>query len=137
MTLVPNSSLGIQNTSSLLTGSFHVRERTVRDPNRPHVVDSRPRIDHRWLITVWTRHMEKLERKSLDQRKFSRAIGTESLSRRASGIAFKRRPSSSRTRLLHFDPIPLGVGTRHGYEPHGPWPAWGSSRCFRRNSRSC
>src|SRR3989449_8402709 len=60
MTLVPNSSLGIQNTSSLLTGSFHIRERTVRDPNRPHVVDSRPRIDHTWLIAVWTRHMEKL-----------------------------------------------------------------------------
>src|SRR5438445_13286214 len=59
MTLVPNSSLGIQNTSSLLTGSLHLRERTVRDPDRPHVVDSRPRIDHTWLITVWTRHMEK------------------------------------------------------------------------------
>src|SRR5437879_8867505 len=59
MTLVPNSSLGIQNTSSLLTGSFHIRERTVRDPNRPHVVDSRPRIDHTWLIAVWTRHMEE------------------------------------------------------------------------------
>src|SRR5205809_5224881 len=29
------------------------------------------------------------------------------------------------------------VGMRHGYEPHGPWPAPGSSRCFRRNSRSC
>src|SRR5439155_26516392 len=72
MTLVPNSSLGIQNTSSLLTGSSHLRVLTVRDPNRPHVVDSRPRIDHRWLITVWTRHMEKLGRKSLDQRKFSR-----------------------------------------------------------------
>src|SRR2546422_2916322 len=60
MTLVPNSSLGIQNTSSLLTGSFHIRERTVRDPNRPHVVDSRRRIDHRWLIAVSTRHMENL-----------------------------------------------------------------------------
>src|SRR2546428_242180 len=59
MTLVPNSSLGIQNTSSLLTGSLHLRERTVRDPDRPHVVDSRPRIDHTWLITVWTRRMEK------------------------------------------------------------------------------
>src|SRR5947209_12495611 len=59
MTLVPNSSLGIQNTSSLLTGSLHLRERTVRDPDRPHVVDSRPRIDQRWLITVWTRRMEK------------------------------------------------------------------------------
>ena len=22
--------------------------------------------------------------------------------------------------LLQFDPIPLGVGTRHGYEPNGP-----------------
>src|SRR5439155_25543105 len=128
MTLVPNSSLGIQNTSSLLTGSSHLRARTVRDPNRPHVVDSRPRIDQTWLIAVWTRHMEKPGRKSLDQRKFSRAIGTESLSRRASGIASKRRRSSSRTRLLQFDPIPLGVGTRHGYEPNGPWPARGSSR---------
>src|SRR5437899_12938894 len=59
MTLVPNSSLGIQNTSSLLTGSLHLRERTVRDPDRPHVVDSRPRIDQRWLMTVSTRHMEK------------------------------------------------------------------------------
>src|SRR3989442_2512166 len=59
MTLVPNSSLGIQNTSSLLTGPLHLRERTVCDPNRPHVVDSAPRIDQRWLITVWTRHIEK------------------------------------------------------------------------------
>src|SRR5438093_6128347 len=60
MTLVPNSSLGIQNTSSLLTGSLHLRERTVCDRNRPHVVDSRPRIDQRWLIAVWTRHMENM-----------------------------------------------------------------------------
>src|SRR2546425_5669361 len=60
MTLVPNSSLGIQNTSSLLTGSLHLRERTGRDPDKPHVVDSSPRIDQRWSITVWTRHMEKL-----------------------------------------------------------------------------
>src|SRR5256885_14823849 len=60
MTLVPNSSLGIQNTSSLLTGSSHIRVLTVRDPNRPHVVDSRPRIDQTWLIAVRTRHMEKL-----------------------------------------------------------------------------
>src|SRR5436309_5548986 len=59
MTLVPNSSLGIQNTSSLLTGSSHLRGRMVRDPNRPHVVDSRPRIDQRWLIAVGTRLMEK------------------------------------------------------------------------------
>src|SRR2546425_8617444 len=60
MTLGPNSSLGIQNTSSLLTGSLHLRERTGRDPDKPHVVDSSPRIDQRWSITVWTRHMEKL-----------------------------------------------------------------------------
>src|SRR5437899_12550776 len=33
---------------------------TVRDPDRPHVVDSRPRIDHTWLITVWKSHMESL-----------------------------------------------------------------------------
>src|SRR5436305_12562579 len=59
MTLVPNSSLGIQNTSSLRTRSLHLRERTVRDPDRPHVVDSPPRIDHRWLIAVRTRHMER------------------------------------------------------------------------------
>src|SRR5436309_15513046 len=31
---------------------------TVRDGERPHVVDSSPRIDQRWLITVWTSHME-------------------------------------------------------------------------------
>src|SRR2546425_9574949 len=58
MTLVPNSSLGIQNTSSLRTRPSHLRVLTTRDPNRPHVVDSRPRIDHTWLIAVWTRHME-------------------------------------------------------------------------------
>src|SRR2546430_14568253 len=61
MTLVPNSSLGIQNTSSLLRIPSHIRVPTARDPDRPHVVDSRPRIDHTWLIAVWTRHMEKLE----------------------------------------------------------------------------
>ncbi len=33
---------------------------TTRDLNRPHVVDSGPRIDQTWLIAVWTRHMEKL-----------------------------------------------------------------------------
>src|SRR5207247_11455834 len=33
--------------------------------------------------------------------------------------------------------FPRGVGTRHGYEPNGPWPARGSPRCFGRNSRSC
>src|SRR5947207_14381514 len=33
--------------------------------------------------------------------------------------------------------FPLGGWTRHGYEPRGPWPAPGSSRCFRRNSRRC
>src|SRR2546422_8127599 len=57
MTLVPNSSLGIQNTSSLRTRPSHLRLLTGRDSNRPHVVDSRPRIDHTWLIAVWTRHM--------------------------------------------------------------------------------
>src|SRR5437879_4583892 len=59
MTLVPNSSLGIQNTSSLRTRPSHLRVLTTRDSNRPHVVDSRPRIDHTWLIAVWTRHMEE------------------------------------------------------------------------------
>src|SRR5205807_1480041 len=72
MTLVPNSSLGIQNTSSLRTRSSHIRVLTTRDPDRPHVVDSRPQIDQRWCITVRTCHMEKIGRKSLDQRKFSR-----------------------------------------------------------------
>src|SRR5437870_12584150 len=59
MTLVPNSSLGIQNTSSLPTRCSHLRVPVVRDPDRPHVADSRPRIDHTRLIVVWTRHMEK------------------------------------------------------------------------------
>src|SRR5438034_9041621 len=66
MTLVPNSSLGIQNTSSLRTRSSHLRVPTARDPNRPHVVDSRPRIDQRWLITVRTLRMENLRAESLD-----------------------------------------------------------------------
>src|SRR5216110_1087754 len=65
MTLVPNSSLGIQNTSSLRTRSSHLRVPTARDPNRPHVVDSRPRIDQRWLITVRTLRME-IRAESLD-----------------------------------------------------------------------
>src|SRR5207247_3791511 len=125
MTLVPNSSLGIQNTSSLLTRSLHLRERTVRDPDRPHVVDSPPRIDHRWLIAVWTRHMEKLGRKSLDQRKFSRRYRNRK-SFQKSFRNCERRPSGARIPLLQFDPIPLGVGTRHGYEPHGSCPAGGS-----------
>src|SRR5213080_1434022 len=60
MTLVPNSSLGIQNTSSLLRMPSHLRVPTTRDPDRPHVVDSRPRIDQTWLITVWSGHMENL-----------------------------------------------------------------------------
>src|SRR5213596_4051051 len=66
MTLVPNSSLGIQNTSSLRTRSSHLRVLTTLDPNRPHVVDSRPRIDQRWLITVRTSRMENLRAESLD-----------------------------------------------------------------------
>src|SRR5713226_3518849 len=60
MTLVPNSSLGIQNTSSLRTRPSHLRVLTARDPDRPHVVHSAPRIDQTWLITVMMRHMEKL-----------------------------------------------------------------------------
>src|SRR5438552_8527304 len=66
MTLVPNSSLGIQNTSSLRTRSSHLRVPTARDPNRPHVVDSRTRIDQRWLITVRSLRMENLRAESLD-----------------------------------------------------------------------
>src|SRR3989475_7165869 len=52
MTLVPNSSLGIQNTSSLLRIPCHLRMPTVRDGERPHVVEAGPRIDQRWLKTV-------------------------------------------------------------------------------------
>ena len=33
---------------------------TTRDPDKPHVVYSETQIDHTWLITVWTRHMENL-----------------------------------------------------------------------------
>src|SRR2546426_4349123 len=52
--------LAFKIPSSLLRIPTHLRMLTVRDPDRPHVVDSRPRIDHTWLITVWTSHMESL-----------------------------------------------------------------------------
>src|SRR5256886_3936042 len=71
MTLVPNSSLGIQNTSSLRTRPPHLRVLTTRDPNRPHVVDSRPRIDQTWLIAVWTSHMEKFRARVARSEHFS------------------------------------------------------------------
>src|SRR2546425_13377588 len=74
MTLVPNSSLGIQNTSSLLRIPCHLRMLTVRDGQRPHVVEAGPRIDHTWLITVWTRHMENLRARITRSKGISRSL---------------------------------------------------------------
>jgi hypothetical protein len=50
---------------------------TTRDLNRPHVVDSRPRIDQTWLIAVWTCHMEKLGTRIARSEEFSQAIGKQ------------------------------------------------------------
>src|SRR5216110_2012708 len=103
MTLVPNSSLGIQNTSSLRTRSSHLRVLTARDPNRPYVVDSRPRIDQRWLITVPTLRMENLRAESLDPKSClapdwkRKPSGKRKQRRLAWGPRTRRAPGQSNT----------------------------------------
>src|SRR5207249_10384700 len=113
MTLVPNSSLGIQNTSSLRTRSSHLRVPTARDPNRPHVVDSRPRIDQRWLITVRTLRMENLRAESLDPKScLAPRLETKATGEKKATAACMGPANTASPKAIQYDPETTTVRAR-------------------------